>query len=66
MTTLTIEIEEKEKEFLKKVLKRMNVKILAETNATPNKLTQKTINDAKLGKGLSQPISNVKEFMKSI
>ena len=66
MTTLTIQIEDAEKDFLKKVLRKMNVKILDETDHTPNKITQKTIDDAKLGKGLSVPITNVREFLKSI
>ena len=66
MTTLTIQIEDGEKDFLKKVLKKLNVKILDEKNRVPNKLTQKTIDDARLGIGLSEPITNVREFMDSI
>ncbi|HET8828307.1 MAG TPA: hypothetical protein VFM79_03150 [Pelobium sp.] len=66
MTTLTIQIEETEKEFLKKVLRKLNVKILDESDHIPNKLTQKTIDDARKGKGLAEPITNIKEFMGSI
>ena len=66
MTTLTIEIEESEKEFLKKVLTKLNVKIVSEIKKTPNKLTQETIKKAEMGKGLGKPFSNVKSFMDSL
>ncbi len=66
MTTLTIQFEAKEKEFLKKVLRKMNIKILVETDHIPNKLTQKTLDNARLGKGLGKPIVNIKKFMDSI
>ena len=66
MTTLTIQIEESEKAFLKKVLRKMNIKILAESDHTPNKLTKKTIDESRIGKNLGKPIENIKEFMDSI
>lgn len=66
MTTITIEIEDSETDFLKKVLERMNVKILEETDKIPNQLTQKTISDAKKRKGLSASFTDVNEFMSSI
>jgi hypothetical protein len=47
MTTLTIQIEDSETDFLKKVLKKMNVTILEEIGKIPNQLTQKTIINAK-------------------
>ncbi|MBK0384040.1 hypothetical protein I5M32_13810 [Pedobacter sp. SD-b] len=66
MTTLTIQIDDQEKDSLKKVLRKMNVEILNETNLIPNKITQKTIEQARKGKGLGKVITDIDEFMDSI
>jgi hypothetical protein len=64
MTTLTIQIPDKDAEIVKKVLEKFKVKIISST--TPNALTQKTIIEAQKGKGLGKPIENVKAFMDSL
>ncbi len=66
MTTLIIQIEDNEINFLKKILRKMNVKIVSEADTLPNKLTRKTIEDARKGKGLGEPIADIDEFMDSI
>ena len=66
MTTLTIQIEDSETDFLKKVLMKMNVTILEEAGKIPNQLTQKTIINAKKGKNLATSFTDVNEFMRSI
>ena len=66
MTTLTIQIEDSETDFLKKVLMKMNVIILEEAGKIPNQLTQKTTINAKKGKDLAASFTDVNEFMRSI
>jgi hypothetical protein len=73
METLTINIPDKKSTLVKQLLKELGVTIVAEpakenTKATsiPNKLTAKTIEDARNGIGLGKPIKNIKDFIESL
>nr|MBC7611743.1 hypothetical protein [Pseudopedobacter sp.] len=66
MTTLTIQIPDAETELVKKVLEKFNVKIVSTDQKTPNKLTVKTIEDAKNGIGIDEPIKNIRSFLTSL
>lgn len=63
MITLTIEIPDGDAELVTQLLKKLKVKIVEEK--IPNALTAKVINEARKGKGLGAPITNVKDFMSS-
>ena len=67
METLTIEIPDKEVKIFKEILKKFNVKIVKTEGANiPNALTAKTIKDARNGKGVGEPIKNVRSFIDSL
>jgi len=66
MTLLTIQIPDKDAEIVKKILEKFNVKILADKEKTPNKLTAKTIEEARKRENLSAPIKDINSFMKSL
>jgi hypothetical protein len=67
METLTIEVPEKEARIFKEILKKFNVKIIkTEATQTPNALTVKTIKAAHEGKGINEPIKNVRAFIDSL
>jgi hypothetical protein len=65
METLLINIPEKKSALVKQLLKELGVTITKATDV-PNPLTAKTIEDAHKGIGLSEPIKDVKAFMKSL
>ena len=51
MTTLTIEIPDKDRDLFEKITERLNGKIVkSENNNRPNSVTKKAIADARLGK----------------
>jgi hypothetical protein len=65
MKRLTSEIPDKEAKIVKEILK--NIKIIKTENAKkPNALTIKTIKNAHNGKGICNPIKNVRSFINSI
>lgn len=67
METLTIEVPDKEAKIFKEILKKFKVKIIkTEVTRTPNALTIKTIKDAHNGKGIGEPIKNVRSFIDSL
>lgn len=70
METLTINIPEKKSALVKQLLKELGVTIdstsAAKKSKTPNALTRQTIEDAREGKGLSGPITDISAFVKSI
>jgi len=67
METLTIEIPDKEAKIFKEILKKFNVKIVkTEVKELPNALTVKTIKAANNGKGVGEPIKNVRSFIDSL
>jgi len=73
METLVINIPDKKIALVKELLKELGVSISEapkastqkKTNA-PNKLTAKTIEDAHKGIGLSEPVENIRDFIKSL
>ncbi|WP_295649659.1 hypothetical protein [uncultured Mucilaginibacter sp.] len=70
METLIINIPEKKSALVKQLLKELGVTIdsasKTKKSKTPNTLTKQTIEDARNGKGLSDPITDVASFVKSI
>lgn len=68
METLIINIPEKKSALVKQLLKELGVTIdsASKKSKTPNTLTKQTIEDARNGKGLSDPITDVASFVKSI
>ena len=65
MTTLTIQIPDKDRELFEKLAKRLNVKIIkVEDEAQPNSITKKAIADARSGK--TKKIENLDMFFKSL
>ena len=70
METLIINVPEKKSALVKQLLKELGVKINSQSsesvNSTPNKLTAKTIEAAHKSIGLSEPIKDIKSFIKSL
>jgi hypothetical protein len=66
MTTLTIQIPDKDRDLFEKLAKRLNVKIIkvVEEDALPNGVTKRAIDDARSGK--TQKIENLDLFFKSL
>ena len=67
MTTLTIQIPDKDKDLFEKLAKRLNVKILKvveEEEVLPNNVTKRAIADARSGK--TKKIENLDLFFKSL
>jgi len=66
MTTLTVQIPDKDRDLFEKLAKRLNVKIIkvVEEDAQPNTVTKRAIADARSGK-----IKNIEDldlFFKSL
>jgi len=70
METLIINIPDKKSALVKQLLKELGVTInenpTAEGGAIPNKTTAKTIDNARKGKGLNEPIKNIHYFVNSL
>jgi len=69
METLVINIPDEKSALVKKLLKELGVTIDAKKTKkshAPNALTAKTIDDAHKRVGLSDPIKNIDDFIKSI
>jgi hypothetical protein len=68
METLVINIPDKKSALVKQLLKELGVTINTKAKAkeTPNALTAKTIENAHKGIGLSKPIKDINDFIKSI
>jgi hypothetical protein len=69
METLVINIPDKKKALVKKLLKELGVtisKVSAKKTNIPNALTAKTIANARNRIGLEGPIKNIDDFLKSI
>jgi hypothetical protein len=66
MTTLTIQIPDKDKDLFEKLAKRLNVKIInvVKTDAQPNSVTKRAISDARSGK--TKKIENLDVFFKTL
>lgn len=70
METLVINIPEKKSALVKQLLKELGVKIdknaVVEHYKTPNATTIKAIEDAHNGIGLSEPVKDIKSYIKSL
>ena len=66
MTTLTIQIRDKDRDLFEQLAKRLNVKIIdvVEEEAPPNIVTKRAIADARSGK--TQKIEDIDLFFKSL
>ena len=66
MTTLTIQIPDKDRELFEKLAERLNVKIIniVEEEVQPNNTTKRAIADARAGK--TKKIENLDLFFKSL
>lgn len=69
MTTLTIHVPDSKADFIKKLLKELDVKVevkkeTKKTDRTPNAETIKAIEDVKKGKTV--PITDIRAFFESI
>lgn len=65
MTTLTIQIEDKDKDLFEKLAERLDVKIISvQQDKIPNKATRKAIDDARSGK--ITKIDNLDLFFKNL
>ncbi len=66
MTTLTIQIPDKDRDLFEKLAQRLNVKIInvIEEGAQPNGVTKRAIADARTGK--TKKIENLDLFFKSL
>ncbi|MGY4383056.1 hypothetical protein ACVWYN_000075 [Pedobacter sp. UYP24] len=66
MTTLTIEIRDKDRDLFERLAKRFNVKIvgIVEEKLHPNSSTKKAISDARLRK--TKKIDNIDLFFKRL
>ena len=71
METLVINIPDKKRALVKRLLKELGVTIdttatIKTPDNTPNALTSKTIKNAHQGIGLEKPIKNITEFVNSL
>ncbi len=65
MTTLTIQIPDKDRDLFEKLAERLNGKIIkAEEDKQPNSITKKAIADARSGK--TKKIDDLDFFFKSL
>ncbi|MFP5082187.1 hypothetical protein [Pedobacter sp. JCM 36344] len=66
MTTLTIQISDKDRDLFERLAKRLNVKILEvlEEDLHPNLATKKAISDGRLRK--TKKITNLDSFFKGL
>lgn len=66
MTTLTIEIPDKDRDLLEQLAQRLNGRVIkvVEDHAEPNSLTKKAIADARSGK--TKKIADLELFFKSL
>jgi len=66
MTTLTIEIPDKDRELFEQLAQRLNGRIIkvVEGNAEPNSVTKKAIADARSGK--TKKIEDIDLFFKNL
>ena len=66
MTTLTVQIPDKDRDLFEKLAKRLNVKIIkvVEEDAQPNTVTKRAIADARSGK--TKNIEDLDLFFKSL
>jgi hypothetical protein len=66
MTTLTIQIRDKDRDLFEKLAKRLDVKIIevVEGDAVPNSVTKKAIADARSGK--TQKIEFIDLFFRNL
>jgi hypothetical protein len=66
MTTLTIQIRDKDRDLFEQLAKRLNVKIIdvVEADSHPNNVTKRAIADARSGK--TQKIEDIDLFFKSL
>ncbi|TAH00387.1 MAG: hypothetical protein EAZ15_09110 [Sphingobacteriales bacterium] len=63
METRVINIPPQKIQLVTQLLKELGVVIEPNTVKTPNALTAKTIKNAHKGKGLAEPIKNIKSFI---
>lgn len=69
METLIIEIPEDKRTLVKNLLKELGVVIHKKSTKKakePNTLTRKTIEDARKGIGVGEPITDIKSFLNSL
>lgn len=69
METLIIDIPENKSSLVKSLLKELGVTIHRKTAKKvriPNELTRKTIEDARKGIGVGEPIKDIKSFLGSL
>lgn len=71
METVVINIPDKKSAFVKQLLKELGVTITSTTKTkpgknVPNALTKQTIDDARNGVGLNEPIKNISDFIASL
>ncbi len=69
METLIINIPESKSALIKQLLIELGVEIRKSTlvrGEIPNAVTQKTIKDARKGKGIGEPIQDIKSFLESL
>ena len=71
MEKLVINVPDQKIELVKQLLKELGVTVTSanpskKANKTPNKLTRETIEKAKQGLELGEPISNIRDFVNSL
>lgn len=66
METRVINIPPQKIQLVTQLLKELGVVIEPNTVKNPNALTTKTIKNAHKGKGLGEPIKNIKSFIQSL
>jgi hypothetical protein len=73
METLVINVPDKKSVLVKQLLKELGVTINSTTDIkavkkskTPNALTVETIDNARNGVGLGEPIKNIADFIKDL
>lgn len=69
METLIIEIPEDKRALIKNLLKELGVVMYKNTPKkakVPNALTRKTIEDARKGIGVGEPITDINAFLNSL
>lgn len=72
METVIINIPDKKSALVKQLLKELGVTIKEhsaksiDSDTVPNKTTVKTIDNAGKGKGLSEPITDIRGFVNSL
>jgi hypothetical protein len=66
MTTLTVQVPDKDRDLFEQLAKRLNVKIIKveDENTEPNSVTKRAIGDARSGK--TKKIEDLDLFFKSL